>query len=207
LTFHVSCFTFVGVLLKNKSLKITLGEIAAIQTGVFAKPVTDGEVVYLQAKNFDEFGKLQTKLYPEIQYQSINEHHLLLKGDVLFAAKGVKNFASCFDRNSMSAVASTSFFVIRIYPKQRENTVPDYLAWMLNQENIQSFLKSKARGTSIPSIRKTDLEALEIELPPIEKQRIIIQLAELMEKEYALREQLQNLRKKLIAQQIIKTVL
>jgi restriction endonuclease S subunit len=207
LTFDISAFIFVAVLLKNKKLRTTLKEIAVIQTGVFAKPVAEGDVVYLQAKNFDESGKLQAKLYPEIQHKTINEHHFLLSGDVLFAAKGVKNFASCFDRNNLTAVASTSFFVIRINSEQHDYIVPEYLSWLLNQAHIQSLLKSKARGTSIPSIRKTDLEALEIEFPPFEKQQIIIQLANLMDKENAIRERIQSLRKKLITQQIITTIL
>ena len=72
-----------------------LNQIASIQTGAFAETVSKGEVVYLKAKHFDENGKLNTILHPDLNINNITEKHLLKPGDVLFAAKGTKNFAAC----------------------------------------------------------------------------------------------------------------
>ena len=41
--------------------------------------------------------------------------HILRQGDVLFAAKGTKNFAALYESKYHTAVASTSFFVIRVH--------------------------------------------------------------------------------------------
>jgi hypothetical protein len=67
-------------------LKTKLKHIASIQTGFFAKPKTNGEVVYLQAKYFNEAGELISTFHPDLKADDISEKHLLRHGDVLFAA-------------------------------------------------------------------------------------------------------------------------
>ncbi|NOY49448.1 MAG: restriction endonuclease subunit S, partial [Chlorobi bacterium] len=153
-------------------MKTALKHIASIQTGVFAKPIQKGEIVYLQSKHFDENGELTEILYPDLNVDSkINKQinkHLLEKGDVLFAAKGTKNFAAWYEDDEIPAVASTSFFVIRLNDK---NVLPGYLTWFLNHPSTQQLLKTHARGTSIASISKAVLSELEIPIPNIRKQQ------------------------------------
>ncbi|MCO6497189.1 MAG: restriction endonuclease subunit S [Chitinophagaceae bacterium] len=184
-------------------METTIKHITTIQTGLFAKPTGKGEVVYLQSKHFDEFGQLTAVLYPDLKADNISEKHLLNTGDVLFAAKGTKNFAAVYESGNPPAVASTSFFVLK---QTDENVLPEYLAWFLNHTQTQSLLKGKARGTSIPSITKSVLESLEIEIPPLEKQKLIIRLADLALQESELRVNILSQRKQLIEQQIINAI-
>jgi restriction endonuclease S subunit len=184
-------------------LKTQIKDITNIQTGLFAKPSDKGEVVYLQSKHFDENGKLLGEIHPDLLTNSISEKHLLKDGDVLFAAKGTKNFAAIFEKKNPAAVASTSFFVLRLTD---DNIVPEYMCWFLNHPETQKLIKDKARGTAIPSIRKTVLEDLEITIPSIEKQRIVIHLSALVKKENELRMRILQQRKQLIEQQIINTI-
>lgn len=178
-------------------------EITNIQTGLFAKPSGIGDVVYLQSKHFDENGNLHSTLHPDLIADGVSEKHLLRKGDVLFAAKGTKNFATVYANHNIPAVASTSFFVIRITSK---NVLPEYLAWYLNHNTTQYIIKDNARGTAIPSIRKSVLEDLEISIPTIEKQRMVIKLSVLAKKENELRLTIIQLRKQLIDKQIITAI-
>jgi len=184
-------------------LRITLKYIASIQTGVFAKTISKGKIVYLQSKHFDENGELAEILYPDLDADSKIEKHLLKKGDVLFAAKGTKNFAAWYENDSMPAVASTSFFVIRL---QDQNILPGYLTWFLNHPNTQIFLKGKARGTSIASISKAVLQDLEISVPDIEKQKLILTIYQLRNKEKNIKQQIETLREQQIQQQIINAI-
>jgi restriction endonuclease S subunit len=131
-------------------MKVTLKDITNIQTGLFAKLLGEGDVIYLQVKHFDEEGKLQAWRFT---FCLCKKH--LLKGDVLFAAKGTKNFAAVFENHNQPSVASTSFFVIRLTDKK---VLPQYLAWFLNSHPAQTLLKGQAIGTSIPSISKQVLE-------------------------------------------------
>jgi restriction endonuclease S subunit len=184
-------------------LKIKIQDIASIQTGLFAKPSGIGELVYLQSKHFDEYGQLHSVLHPDLVAEGISEKHLLKDGDVLFAAKGTKNFATVFENHNEPSVASTSFFVLR--PTDNK-ILPEYLSWFLNHPETQILIKDKARGTAIPSIRKTVLEDLEISIPSIEKQRTVIQLSALVRKENELRMSILQQRKQLIQQQIINAI-
>lgn len=184
-------------------MKTLLKNIVNIQTGLFAKPSDKGEVVYLQSKHFDESGKLLGELYPDLLADGISEKHLLKDGDVLFAAKGTKNFAAVYENQNPAAVASTSFFVLR---STNNKILPEYLTWFLNHPETQKLIKDNARGTAIPSIRKTVLENLEISMPSIEKQRTVITLAALVRKENELRMSILQQRKQLIEQQIINTI-
>jgi restriction endonuclease S subunit len=180
-----------------------LKDIASIQTGLFAKPSGSGEVVYLQAKHFDENGRLLSTLSPDLEYREVSGKHLLRAGDVLFAAKGTKNFATVYENHNPPAVASTSFFVIRAF----QNTVlPDFLSWYLNNAAIQAIIKAQAKGTAIPSISKNTLENLEIPIPSIPIQQSILQIAKLRNKEKALKEQIERLREKQIQQQITNAI-
>ncbi len=181
----------------------TLKHITSIQTGVFAKPVQKGEIVYLQAKHFDENGELTETLYPDLDANSKIHKHLLKIGDVLFAAKGTKNFAAWYENDNMPAVASTSFFVIRLHDK---NVLPRYLTWFLNHPSIQALLKAQARGSSIASISKAVLSELEIPIPNLQKQELILKIFELRNKEKNLKQQIENLREKEIQNLLINTI-
>ena len=184
-------------------MKTTLGHIATIQTGVFAKPVTEGEIVYLQARHFDENGELVGLLHPDLLAEEISEKHLLLAGDVLFSAKGTKNFAAIFESHNPASVASTSFFVLRLLDG---SVLPEYLVWYINHPNSQNFLKGEARGTSIPSISKSMLERLEISIPDLNTQKLILKIAKLRNREKKLKQQIETLREKQIQQQIINSI-
>ena len=184
-------------------MKTLIKDITNIQTGLFAKPAGIGELVYLQSKHFDEFGQLNSVLHSDLPAEGISEKHLLKDGDVLFAAKGTKNFAAVFENHNEPSVASTSFFVIR--PTDNK-VLSQYLAWFLNNPVTQTLLKGQAIGTSIPSISKQVLENLEITLPGIETQKAILQITQLRNKEKSLKQKIETLREKQIQQQIINAI-
>ncbi len=184
-------------------MKTLIKDIATLQTGLFAKPAGMGDIVYLQSRHFDENGQLLTTLHPDLGADGISEKHLLRGGDVLFAAKGNKNFAAVYEDHNKPAVASTSFFVLRL---TGQKVLPEYLAWFLNNHSTQATLKGQAIGTSIPSISKQVLEDLEITIPSIERQKAIIQITKLRNKEIGIKQEMETLREKLIQQQIINAI-
>lgn len=188
---------------KGINLKTPLKNITSIQTGLFAKPTGSGELVYLQSKHFDENGQLNTGLYPDLPAEDISEKHILKDGDVLFAAKGTKNFATVFENHNEPSVASTSFFVLRT---SYNKILPQYLAWFLNNQATQALLKTQAIGTAIPSISKQVLENLEISVPDIERQEAILHITKLRNKEKLLKQKIELLREKQIQQQLFNAL-
>lgn len=184
-------------------MKTLIKHITNIQTGLFAKPSGSGNVVYLQSKHFDENGQLHAVLHPDLVAEGISEKHLLRDGDVIFAAKGYKNFAAVFENHNEPSVASTSFFVIR---PTDQKVLSKYLVWFLNNHTTQTLLKGQAIGTSIPSISKQVLENLEITVPSIEIQKAILQITKLRNKEKALKQELELLRDRKINQQLLQAI-
>ena len=180
-------------------MKTTLEHIASISTGVFAKPVAEGEIVYLQARHFDENGILISELHPDLMAAEISKKHILKSGDVLFAAKGNKNFASVFQDQYPKSVASTSFFVIRIHDRK---VLPEYFVWFMNSPTTQLFLKSTAIGSSIASISKAVLEKLEISVPNIQTQRVILEISRLRSQEKKMRQKIESLQEVIIQKKI-----
>lgn len=161
-------------------MKKRLGDLAEIRSGVFLKPHAEGEVLYLQAKDFDENGNLLQEVYPGLKWSDVSERHLLKSGDLVFSAKGWKNIASVYDNSRFPAVASTSFLVISLIVDYIQ---PKFLAWWLNSKEVQEFLKGIAKGTSIPSITKAQMEELKIPILPVGVQLGLMRLSELRLKE------------------------
>ncbi|MCR6640097.1 MAG: restriction endonuclease subunit S [Sporocytophaga sp.] len=187
-------------------MKKTLGEISTIQTGIFAKTASEGEIVYLQAKDFDELGQLNSVLHPNLKGDNLTQKHLLGHGDILFAAKGSKNFATWYESKNPPAVASTSFFVIRIQEQFKGEIMPEFLVWFINHPKSQQFLKGQAIGTAIVSISKAVLEELEILIPDLQTQSAILKITQLRNNEKSLKQQIEILREKQIQQQIINAI-
>ena len=194
-------------------MRVVLKHIAFIQTGVFAKPVKEGQIVYLQSKHFDENGILKSSLYPDLKYESISEKHLLQNGDIIFAAKGTKNFAALYESlpagtagKNKPAVASTSFFVIRLNDDFQDKVLPEYLTWYLNSASSQNYLKSQAVGSSIVSISKSVIDELKLSIPDLDTQKAILRIIHLRNAERKLLQQIEMLREKQIQQQIINTI-
>lgn len=184
-------------------MKILLKHIASIQTGVFAQSVKEGEIVYLKANHFDENGQLSSVLHPDLRANDVTNKHLLKPGDVLFSAKGTKNFAAWYESKNQPAVASTSFFVIRLDDSFKDKILPGFLVWLINHPTSQKFLKERARGTSIVSISKSALEELEISIPDIQTQKLILEITQLRNKEKLLKNKIEDLREKQIQQQLL----
>lgn len=187
-------------------MKVALVHIADIQTGIFAKPAKEGDLVYLQSRHFDENGKLLAVPHADLKMNNVTSRHLLKQGDLLFAAKGVKNFATCIDLESLPSVASTSFFVIRLHSKLSDRVLPQFLAWQINQQIAQKYLKANAFGTSMVSISKTVLEQLEISLPDIKTQECILRISGLRAHEKELKQKIETLYEQKIQQQLFNAI-
>ena len=187
-------------------MKTKLQNIATIQSGIFAKPVSKGDVVYLKAKHFDESGKLKARLQPDIYINSISNKHLLNPGDLVFTAKGTKNVTAVYESKNLPAVASTSFFTIRINYEWVDKILPEFLAWFLNHPSTQKYLKGKAKGTAIVSIAKSTIQELQVPIPPPQVQRAVLEIHSLRKIEIQLKEKIESLREKQIQQIILNGI-
>lgn len=177
-------------------------DIAKIQTGVYTRTSQNGNAVYLQMRYFNEQGELSSPTEPDLIIDKHLTRHLLKEGDVLFAAKGVKNFAAIFNASIGPAVASSSFFVIKV----KQGILPEYLAWFLNHPRNQKKLKAGAKGTAMPSITLHSLAEIDINIPDLKTQRTILKIDRLRVQEKNIMYELTLLKDRLLENKILARI-
>lgn len=176
-------------------------DIADISSGIYLKTAPDGEVAYLQVKDF--FMEEPIKMASKVRVSDKIQKNLLRDKDILFASKGSAYLATCYKEEDGMAVASTAFFIIRIYD---ENVLPEYLCWFLNQRKTKTYINSQKQGTSVPVIRKGVVEYIDIPIPDLTTQRNIVALGQLSEREYKLRKAIAQKKQLLIEEELMKII-
>lgn len=188
----------------NTIMKLKLSDFTDIQFGIYLRPDKTGDVIYLQGRNFDNNGILkESEPLQYIHYSPSLEKGVLKHNDILFTAKGARNTASLFKEMGKPTIASSIFFVIRI---KEIILSPEYLALFLNLNITQNyFLVKRGVGTTIPSIKKFDLEDLIVDIPPVDVQEKLVSLNLLCEKEKQLLTDIVN-KKEILYQSLFNKV-
>ena len=70
-----------------------LAHIANLFTGIYAQPDILTDTLYLQGNHFSETGSFAPAVKPQLKMVNKYVKHLLQNDDILFAAKGLNNFA------------------------------------------------------------------------------------------------------------------
>jgi restriction endonuclease S subunit len=132
------------------------------------------------------------------------QKYFLRKGDVLVASKGYDHFAVAYKEIIKPAVASSMFIVLKI--ENKEQILPEFLVWFLNHPKTQTILSGTSKGTDLPSLRKNDIGDLEITIPTIQKQKAVLELHALRQKEKSLHQQIEILRETQLQQQLLNSI-
>ena len=185
-------------------MKKQIKEVSKITSGIYLKGKPSGDIFNLQARDVDENFKFKKGLSPTAFSDAKVEKHYLRKGDVLVASKGNDFFAVVYNEEYSPAVASSIFLVVR--NTDPHEVLPEYLSWFINHPKTQHFFKKVSKGTSLPTINKHHLASLEIPLPSVEKQEKIVLFDNLKSKRKRLITQLNDLKERLIDQQLLNTI-
>lgn len=164
-------------------MKVKLSDIAQLQFGVYEKPKETGNAAYLQAKHFDAWGNQHKQVDTFLQIDQKNETHLLQDGDILLVGKGQRNFAWTYHKSFGSAMASSIFFVIK---PDTSRVIPEFLTIIFNMHQTQSYFQTLGAGSSIPSIRISELEVFTFSLPSMEVQQKTVSIKQLHYKDMEL---------------------
>lgn len=121
-------------------------------------------------------------------------HHVLRDGDVLIVGRGAKRTAFLVEDPPDRTVADRTFFVAR---PDHNQVVPAFLAWYLNERRAQHYLQSHSRGTNIQTIKKSALERLPVQVPPLVTQERIADIQALVRREQKLLSEWMNRRSEL----------
>ncbi|WP_179317197.1 restriction endonuclease subunit S [Winogradskyella undariae] len=185
-------------------MKSKLKDICDISTGVYVKTERIGDTYYLQARDFDAYNQLESNLKQEVLSHNINDKHFLRSGDVIVAAKGVNHFAFTFNEEVSPAVASSMFIVLRQFDEDKVDS--GFVTWYINHPKTQAYLDRSSKGSGIPSINKGIVGDLEINIPSIDKQKLILSTDKLKIKASQLQDKISVLKNEVINEQLIKLV-
>ena len=155
-----------------------LAEVATIAAGYPLRGSIDsleeGDVPFVQMRNVNPIQGIDWESVAKVTLPTKREPDWLIEGDVIFSARGAKNYAVTVKANPKTSVCSPHFFVLRAL--DRKTILPDFLAWQINQKPAQDYLQRSATGSNILNIRRSAIESLEIFVPPLYKQEKIIAL-------------------------------
>ena len=180
--------------------KVYLKAFAEVLSGVYEKTDPDGEIAYLQTKDCPD--TVITKYASRVLRTPKTQKNLLQDGDILFASKGV-NYLSIVFRQREKAVASTSFFVIRL---KSPLVTPEYLCWFLRQPSVEAYFKTYQAGSATPLIHNPAVENLEIPVPSLEEQKIIVAIAHLSKREVELQQAIIEKKQTIVKQLLMNKI-
>lgn len=187
-----------------------LKKIAKIQSGYINRwrivPIEDGPCLLMQAKDVDaNHLSYRTDALVRFMPTLSGKDWFLKPGDILFMARGARNFSVLIDKLPDSVLAAACFFVVRI---SNFEILPEYLCWYLNQFPVAEYLKRfSGRGVHMPVVKRAVLESIDIPLPLIKTQKKVSEINKLLQKEQDLLKKLAEKRRNLMTGICLKATL
>lgn len=135
----------------------------------------NGNAYALQMRDLSPSGEVAWNGLLRTEVDASKPVQWLEAGDVVFVARGARNYAVCLREIPKPTVCSPNFFLVRV---KTPTLLPEFLAWQINRTPAQRYLASNAEGSDQLSIRRPVLEAMPLAVPPLSQQHLIIALAE-----------------------------
>lgn len=147
--------------------------------------------------NLDVSGSIDFNNIKTFSTTQMDEKYLLKKGEILFKKSQSSQYAAgVFNEGPKNLVPSIHFFILSINENSKDIVIPEYVAWYLGEDVVRKYFHSVAAGMVTATIKKSDLAALEIVIPPINVQRKLIEIQRLALEERKMMEEFIFLREK-----------
>ncbi len=193
-------------------MTVFLSDIATVRTGLViarkkAQLDSPSKIEYEQI-SLKYFGAGVALTKPEkekdifVAAEKIDRKYFTREGDVVVRLRAPSS-AVYIEKEDEGLLIHSLLAVIRVHSNQVD---AKYLAYYLNAQTIQRILKQDVKGTAIPMLKTKDLEQLAITLPPIEKQKALVQFLELADKEQILLQRLAE-EKQRLSQAFLDTII
>ena len=186
-----------------------LSKLAKIQSGHHSRgrigPLEDGSHFLFQARDVNVH-RLTCRSESLIRFSPVMSRTdlILKKDDIMFMARGIRNYSVLLREIPDSTLAAAYFFIVRVSNKV---VLPGYLCWYLNQSPVEHYLsRHSGRGVHMPVVRRSVLENIDVPIPTLEIQKKIIEMEELMREEQKLLNKLAEKRKELVTEACLQAV-
>lgn len=135
------------------------------------------------------------------QVPDIKDKYYLSMNEILLSNKG--DFQAFVWKGQEKIMASSAFYRIKICDA---NLLPEYVALYLNSVHGKAQLCLRQNTVRISTITISDVKDINIPLIPMEKQRLLVELFLLYEKESSIMEKIKQNRQKLINSTLSQTI-
>lgn len=171
--------------------------LSGYQSRSAIEPREDGSHFLLQARDIDSHSLIcHTDALVRFNPPVLRDDNVLRPGDILFMARGARNYAVLLKEMPDSALAAACYFIVRVTAAA---VLPAYVGWYLNQAPAEQYFRQQSgRGVHMPVVTRTTLENIEIPLPALDVQKRIAELDGLFRGEVALIQKLVEKRRELI---------
>lgn len=185
--------------------KIKLSDWANIRSGLVlarkqSSSQTENNYKLLTLKSISSNGYIEKDLLEDYYAtEKLNENYISQKGDIIVRISSPYT-AVLIDGTTEGFVISSYFTVIR---SNKNKLLPEYLYWLLNNEETLKTIQKNNFGNILGSIRPQFFSDMEILLLPLNEQQRISELNLLFMKEQKLLEDLKE-EKKLKAKLVLE---
>ncbi|CAH2029875.1 hypothetical protein [Trichlorobacter ammonificans] len=159
-------------------MKTVLKNITSIQAGYSFRSrlesTENGSLAVIQMKDLTSANLVCCDELARVNIETPKAHHLVRPGDLIFRSRGLTSNSALLTTDPGDAVLAAPLLRIRITSKQ---VLPEYLNWYISQPPAQSYLASCAEGTALKMISKQSLQNLEVFVPSIARQRLVVEMA------------------------------
>src|SRR5258708_1851656 len=116
---------------------------------------------------------------------------VLRAGELVLQTRGLSYRAAVVPHDGPPMVAAGSLFILRPHP---DRISPEYLVFFLNLPATQAVLRQSATGSTIPNLRRSAVEEVQVPLPSLSDQQQLVALGGLVRRQADIEERLNILR-------------
>jgi restriction endonuclease S subunit len=160
-------------------MQARLADIAELTMGSAPTSRTGGDARFVQIKDLKPGRR---SLVPGLA-PAVDRASPIREGDILLAARGDPAPVVMADEEIWGAFPTADIYLIRANTQVAD---AGYLLAFLRSQTAQSTLRESTGGTMLPRIPKKALDDIELDLPPLGRQRQIGALAILLDHRAAL---------------------
>lgn len=186
-------------------MKVDLKNIADIQAGYSFRTrlesLKTGSVAVIQMKDLTSSNQVCCDELAKVDMDTPKGHHLVRQGDLIFRSRGLTSTSALLVDDPGVAVLAAPLLRVRV---TSESVLPEYVNWYISQLPAQSYLASCAEGTALKMISKPSLENLEVFVPSIARQQLVVEMASLAAQEQRIMKALTEKRNQYISSKLLQ---
>jgi restriction endonuclease S subunit len=175
--------------------KVKLKDIAKLDVGLAfrtaPKTSSNGNVSVIQMKDLGEDNLVNFDDLIQVNQGKLKEQYIAKKGDLIIRSRGLNNKAALVAKDCINTIVSAPLFILRIISSE---VLPEYLLFYLNQKSSQDYLAKCSKGSLVKMIGREDIENLTIKIPTLKQQKLIGQLANSINQEKLILEEIKQKR-------------